>query len=118
MKRIIVSNKLSIIYIFLIILISFLFTIFEFIGLNIYICKIIILFLSFITTFFYGYISCIKSKEKLSKCILKTIIKVTVINLFISLISFNSISVKKILFLSIHAFIIIFACYFANIKKK
>jgi len=98
MKNIFSRFQLSIIYILCIIVFSFIFTIFEYLGLSFSISKTVLTIINLVLAFIYAYINASKSSLNGYKSGFRSGIKILVILLILNLITFNNFTFKTLIY--------------------
>lgn len=98
MKRFFNRFKLNIIYIVALLILSLIFTLLEFIGVNYRLCITAFNITNFMLIFTYSYINGKKANINGYKCGIKSGIKIIIMLMLINLITLSGISIKTIFY--------------------
>lgn len=118
MKKVIIKNKLLLIYIITLVIFSLIFTILEYMGLSYNLLTTILLIINFILIFIYSYKCGLKEVNKGYKSGIKSGLKIISIFLITNIITFTPIRFKTIIYYLITLFICIIASIIGKNKQK
>ena len=118
MKNVINKYKLSISYILVVILTSFIFTLFEYIFFNYKLFSILEIILNYFYVFIYSYMSSRKNPLNGYKSGFRSGVKIWIILILLNLITFNNFTLGILLYYIIILIIAIIAGIISKNKEK
>ena len=118
MKKLIKRYKLSIIFLFVLMITSILFTTFEYIGINYIFLTRLELLLSLIYVFIYSYIKASKSLLKGYKIGIKSGLSILILFTFINIITLNALTIRMIIYYIFILLISIISSIMQKNKRK